>query len=284
MTSAFRFKRFVISFARLTRVWNLIIIAFAQYFTAAFLIDFRTVLDPRLFILSASTLMIAAAGYVINDYYDIKIDLINKPQRVVIGKSITRRYAILFHSVLSFLGVALGLLLSWKIAGVNFVSATVLWWYSNDLKRQPFIGNFVVALLTGIAIWLVDSLYKTGHMLIFTYASFAFFMTLIREIIKDMEDLKGDHSFGCQTLPIVWGMRKTKYAIYVILLIFLTAVILLNFYYENLPLNYFMLFLFVPLLWFVVRLVAADTKKDFAWLSGFCKIILLLGIFSMAFI
>lgn len=284
MGSAFMFKRFVVSFARLTRVWNLIIIALAQYLTAAFLIDFSTITDPRLFILSVSTVMIAAAGYIINDYYDIKIDLINKPQRVVIGKSITRRYAILFHTLLSMTGVFLGLFLSWKIAAVNFVSAAILWWYSNNLKRQPFIGNLVVALLTGVAIWLVDSLYKTGHLLIITYASFAFFMTLIREIIKDMEDLKGDQTFGCQTLPIVWGIRRTKYFIYFILVIFLSTVMGLNYYFENLPIHYFLLFLFVPMLWFVIRLVTADTKKDFNWLSGFCKIILVLGIFSMAFI
>lgn len=284
MASSFRFKRFVVSFARLTRVWNLVIIALAQYLTAAFLIDFKTVLDPRLFVLSLSTVLIAAGGYVINDYYDIKIDLINKPERVVIGKSITRRYAILFHTLLSFAGVFLGFLLSWKIAAVNFASATLLWWYSNNLKRQPFIGNFVVALLTGIAIWLVDSLYKTGHMLIITYASFAFFMTLVREIIKDMEDLKGDQTFGCQTLPIVWGMRKTKYFIYGVLAIFLLTVLAINYYYENLPVNYFILFLFLPLMWFLVRLIGADTKKDFAWLADFCKIILLLGILSMAFV
>ena len=284
MASNYRLKRFVISFARLTRVWNLIIIALAQYLTAAFLIDPQTILDPRLFILSASTVLIAAAGYIINDYYDIKIDLINKPERVVIGKSITRRYAILFHTLLSLAGVALGLILSWKIAAVNFACAALLWWYSNNLKRQPFIGNFVVALLTGVAIWLVDSLYKTGHMLIITYASFAFFITLIREIIKDMEDLKGDQTFGCQTLPIVWGMRKTKYFIYAILVIFVTTVLALNYYYENLPVAYFLLFLFGPLLWFLVRLISADTKKDFSWLSSFCKIILLLGILSMAFI
>lgn len=284
MLQTFRLKRFVVSFARLTRVWNLLIIALAQYFTAAFLIDIKTVLDPRLFVLSVSTIAIAAAGYVINDYYDIKIDLINKPQRVVIGKSITRRYAILFHTLLSLFGVFLGLLLSWKIAAVNFASASVLWWYSNNLKRQPFIGNLVVALLTGVAIWLVDSLYKTGHMVIVTYALFAFFMTLIREIIKDMEDLKGDHSFGCQTLPIVWGMRKTKYFIYGILATFGATVLLLNYYFANVPLSYLLLVLYVPLLWFLVRLVLADTKKDYTWLSAFCKIILLLGIFSMALI
>ena len=284
MGSNFRIKRFVISFARLTRVWNLIIIALAQYLTAAFLIDTRTVFDPRLFILSLSTVLIAAAGYIINDYYDIKIDLINKPERVVVGKSITRRYAILFHTLLSLAGVAFGLVLSWKIAAVNFACATILWWYSNNLKRQPFIGNFVVALLTGIAIWLVDSLYKTGHMLIITYASFAFFMTLIREIIKDMEDLKGDQTFGCQTLPIVWGIRKTKYFIYGIVSVFVMTVMALNYYYVRLPVDYFSLFLFIPLLWFLIRLLRADTKKDFNWLSGFCKIILLLGILSMPFI
>ncbi|MEX1240020.1 MAG: geranylgeranylglycerol-phosphate geranylgeranyltransferase [Cyclobacteriaceae bacterium] len=284
MASDFELKRFVISFARLTRVWNLIIIALAQYLTAAFLIDPATILDPRLFILSLSTVSIAAAGYVINDYYDIKIDLINKPERVVVGKSITRRYAILFHTLLSLAGVVLGLILSWKIAAVNFASAMLLWWYSNSLKRHPFIGNFVVALLTGIAIWLVDSLYKTGDMLIITYASFAFFITLIREIIKDMEDLKGDQTFGCQTLPIVWGMRRTKHFIYAILATFVLTVVALNHYYVNLPVNYFLLFLFIPLVWFLVRLIGADTKKDFTWLSGFCKIILLLGILSMAFI
>lgn len=284
MGSNFGLKRFVVSFARLTRVWNLIIIALAQYLTAAFLIDPGTILDPRLFILSLSTVLIAAAGYVINDYYDIKIDLINKPERVVVGKSITRRYAILFHTLLSLAGVVLGLILSWKIAAVNFASASLLWWYSNNLKRHPFIGNFVVALLTGIAIWLVDSLYKTGHMLIITYAIFAFFMTLIREIIKDMEDLKGDQTFGCQTLPIVWGMRKTKYFIYMILAVFVMTVMALNHFFVNLPVDYFLLFLFVPLLWFLVRLIGADTKKDFSWLSSFCKIILLLGILSMVFI
>ncbi len=284
MASTFRLKRFIVSFARLTRVWNLVIVALAQYLTAAFLIDLKTVLDPRLFILSASTVLIAAGGYIINDYYDIKIDLINKPQRVVIGKAITRRYAILFHTVLSIIGVILGLVLSWKIAVVNLVSATVLWWYSNYLKRQPFIGNLVVALLTGVAIWLVDSLYKTGHMLIVTYAGFAFFMTLIREIIKDMEDLKGDQTFGCQTLPIVWGMRRTKYVIYVIVVIFLAVVILVDYHFRNLPIHYFLLFLFPPMLWFIIRLITTDTKRDFSWLSRFCKIILLLGIFSMAFI
>jgi 4-hydroxybenzoate polyprenyltransferase len=277
-------KRFLVSFLRLTRVWNLLILAISQYFTAAMLISFSNILDWRLFLLVTSTCMIAAAGYIINDYYDIKIDLVNKPERVVIGQGITRRYAILLHTVLSILGVAIGLLLDWRIGAINLASAFLLWWYSNDLKRQPFIGNLVVALLTGMSIIIVDSLYQTGLAIIIIYASFAFFMTLIREIIKDMEDLKGDHSFGCRTLPIVWGFRKTKFMIYTIMVIFSLIVMMLDIFFVKLPLYYFIIFLFIPLLWLVYRLIYADTKKDFRWLSTFCKVIMLLGVFSMALV
>ena len=284
MSSLATSNQFVVSFLRLTRVWNLLILALAQYFTAVMLIDRANVFDLRFFLLAASTGLIAAGGYIINDYYDIKIDLVNKPERVVIGKGITRRYAILLHSVLSFLGLAIGVFLNLRIGAINFVSIFLLWWYSNDLKRQPFIGNVVVALLTALSILIVDALYRTGNSLIVIYASFAFFMTLIREIIKDMEDLKGDDTFGCRTLPIVWGIRKTKVLIYVIMCLFVITVIVLDKLHVVLPEFYFILFLFLPLLWLMYKLIVADTKKDFAQLSVFCKVILLLGVLSMAFV
>lgn len=274
-------KDFVGSLLKLTRFGNLIIIGLAQYFTAGFLVGVHTLNDIRLFLLSTSTILIAAAGYVINDYYDVKIDYINKPERVVIGKNITRRYAILFHVVLSGMGLLLGLYISWRIAALNVVSVFLLWLYSNSLKRLPFVGNFTVALLTGLSIWIVDVLYRTGSPLIVIYASFAFFITLVREIIKDMEDLKGDNTFGCKTLPIVWGLRRTKLVIYFILSVFSITVVVLNHFYKALPLEYYFIFLFIPLLWMVYRLVRADTKRDFTILSGFCKVIMLLGILSM---
>jgi 4-hydroxybenzoate polyprenyltransferase len=284
MTAPYRTKRFVVSFLRLTRAWNLFIIALSQYLTAAMLVGPETIYDWRLLVLSASTVLVAAGGYIINDYYDIKIDLVNKPERVVIGKGITRRYALLFHTMLSMAGVFIALLLNWRIAAINFASAFLLWWYSNDLKRHPFIGNFVVALLTGVAVMMVDALYTTGNFLIVSYAAFAFFMTLIREIIKDIEDLKGDDTFGCRTLPIVWGIRKTKFLIYGILAVFGATVLVLNFYFTKLPFQYFLIFLFPPLLLLLYRLITADTKKDFAWLSSFCKFIMLLGLLSLIFI
>lgn len=269
---------------RLTRFWNLTIIALAQYFAVIFFIDRNGLFDVRLFLLSASTVMIAAAGYIINDYYDVKIDLINKPERVVIGKGITRRFAILFHTVLSAVGVAIGLLLGWKVGAINFFSATLLWWYSNNLKRQPFIGNFSVALLTGLSIWIVNILYQVTNIEVVIYSLFAFFMTLIRELIKDMEDLKGDHSFGCKTLPILWGIRKSKYWVYGELAVFAIIVVMINDRYVVLPMYYFVIFLFIPLVLLLIRLIRADTVKDFYNLSQFCKMIMLLGILSMPFV
>ncbi|HZB13805.1 MAG TPA: geranylgeranylglycerol-phosphate geranylgeranyltransferase [Chryseolinea sp.] len=276
-------RSFVESLLKLTRFGNLLIIALSQYFTAGFLIGMHTLNDIHLFLLSLSTVLIAAGGYIINDYYDVKIDYINKPHRVVIGKSITRRYAILFHIALSAAGILVGFYLSWKIAAVNVFSVFLLWLYSNILKRLPFIGNFTVAFLTGLAILIVDLFYGTDNSLVVIYALFAFFMTLVREVIKDMEDLKGDNSFGCKTLPIVWGIRKTKILIYIILIVFACMVIVVNQFYSALPFKYHLIFLFVPLFWLFIRLIPADMKKDFTRLSIYCKVIMMLGILSMAF-
>ncbi len=269
---------------KLTRFWNLLIIGLAQYFVVGFLIPTQKVWDIRLLLLSASTVIIAAAGYIINDYYDVKIDLINKPERVVIGKEVARRYALLLHSLLSIIGVAIGFLLNWKIGVINFFSAFLLWWYSNDLKRQPFVGNFVVALLTGLSIFLVNLLYSVHQPLVTIYSLFAFAMTLVREIVKDMEDLKGDNTFGCKTLPIVWGIHKTKFFLYLLLLVFFLSAVAINLRFSQLPRYYFFVLLFAPLVLLLARLARADTKKDFYNLSQWCKVIMLLGIASMIFV
>ncbi len=269
---------------RLTRLWNLLIIGLAQYCTAYFLIAPETLGDLRLLSLAVSTMIIAAGGYSINDYYDVKIDLINKPERVVVGKTLKRRTVLLIHSLLSFTGTGLGFLLSWPIGLLNFCAAFLLWLYSNALKRLPFVGNFTVALLTGLAILAVNVLFTPLHILVLVYVLFAFFMTLIREIIKDMEDLKGDDTFGCRTLPIVWGLRNTKVFVYFIILLFFFTVIAIHFWLTRLPVIFFTGFLLIPMGILVAWLIRADTKKDYHYLSQFSKLIMLAGIFSMAFL
>ncbi|HWA33810.1 MAG TPA: geranylgeranylglycerol-phosphate geranylgeranyltransferase [Cyclobacteriaceae bacterium] len=269
------------SFLLITRFWNLLIIGVAQYFTAIFLIDQEKLYDARLLLLSVSTMIIAAAGYIINDYYDVKIDLINKPERVVIGKGMKRRYALFFHTILSVTGVVIGVALNWKIGILNFFCAFLLWLYSNALKREPFVGNFAVALLTGLSILIINILYPPMSIAIVIYALFAFFITLVREIIKDLEDLKGDDTFGCKTLPIVWGIRRTKAFIYILIILFSVTAVLLDIFVTPLPMSFFAWTLFLPMAALAGWLVRADTKRDFYQLSQFCKFIMIAGILSM---
>lgn len=269
---------------KVTRFWNLVIIAVAQIFTAYCLVGYFTVLHWKLYVLSISTTLIAAAGYIINDYYDVKIDLINKPDRVVVGKSMRRRYALFFHWVLSVLGVLLGFILDWKIGAINVFSGFLLWFYSNFLKRQPFAGNFSIALLTGLSVYQVAVLFDPFNKLIIAYSFFSFFITIIREIVKDMEDWKGDNTFGCETLPIVWGMRNTKNFIYAIIAVHLLAIVYLDDKFIDIDFWILVVFIFIPIAFLIFRLAKADTVKDFYYLSFYCKLILIAGIFSMLLI
>jgi 4-hydroxybenzoate polyprenyltransferase len=170
-----------------------------------------------------------------------------------------------------------------RLGFVNFVAAFWLWLYSNQLKRLPFVGNLSVAILTGLSICVLALYYGQNELLIYTYALFAFSLTLVREIIKDMEDLKGDATFGCQTLPIIWGVRRTKVLQYVLLAIFIVLLVAMAAEVDKLSLKNFFLLLILPVAYFIVRLVRADSRKEFAFLSLYCKLLMVAGVLSMMF-
>jgi 4-hydroxybenzoate polyprenyltransferase len=276
------------AFSRLVRVPNLTIIALCQYLTAIFLCGededyLKYLTDIRLLFLVLSTTMIAAAGYIINDYYDVKIDYINRPERVIIGRILKRRVAMAFHIFLSGSGVLIGLFLAPRIALLNVVAVFLLWLYSNQLKRLPFIGNVAVSLLIALAVGSVGFYYQNHQPVIYTYAFFAFGINLIREILKDMEDVKGDGAFGCRTLPIVWGVRKTKKFLYILTVIYAGSLFYFTTKVENPTLTVYFFGLLVPVSYLIYLLTKADTKKAFARLSFFCKLIMLGGMISMIF-
>jgi 4-hydroxybenzoate polyprenyltransferase len=279
-------SEFIKGFLRLVRVQNLLIVVGTQYLARVALIGpreqwLRLLLEPQLAILTLSTVCIAAAGYIINDYFDVKIDIINKPERVVIGRYLKRRWAITLHQVLNVVGCALGLLLSRWVLAVDVLAVSLLWFYSANLKRQPFIGNFVVALLTAFSLLIMAVYYRQNVDLLLVYASFSFIVTLVREIIKDMEDVRGDARYGCRTLPIIWGLRRTKQLLYVIIASFIMTLFLLADSLHNPRLGWIFLLLLIPVTWLVYRLVLADTRRDFAYLSNLCKLIMLMGVVSM---
>ncbi len=264
-------------------------VAFAQLMAAYFLIE-RTpqglpvLQDYRLYLLILATLLITAAGYMINDYYDVKIDYVNRPNEVIVGKGIKRRVVIFLHTIFNFTGIGLGVLVAPRIAIVNFVAAFLLWLYSNRLKREPFIGNLTVAFLTGLSVYLVAFYYQKNELLVLTYAIFAFFLNLIREILKDIEDRNGDRKHGCRTLPIVIGFRKTKQVIFIVALCFVSAILIITFEINKPELFYYFGGLGIAFVWFMRKIYLADRKDHFSQLSTWAKILMLVGTMSMAFL
>jgi 4-hydroxybenzoate polyprenyltransferase len=277
------------SLFKISRPVNLVIVAFAQFMTAYFLVGttrqgLPVYQDINLYLIVLSTVILAAAGYMINDYYDVKIDYINKPHEVIVGKSMRRRMVIFLHTLLNFSGIGIGLIVSPRIAIINFMAAFLLWIYSNYLKRLPFIGNFTVALLTGISLWMIGYYYQQSELLVLTYAIFAFFINLIREIIKDIEDRQGDRKHGCRTLPIVLGFRNTKKIIFVIAAIFVCAILVVTFKINNLLLFYYFGGMSLLFFIFMYKIYMADRKSHFTELSILSKLLMLTGILSMGFL
>ena len=273
-------------FVRLVLAQNLLIVVGTQYLARVALIGPREhwprlLLEPQLFVLTLSTICIAAAGYIINDYFDVKIDIVNKPERVVIGRYLKRRWAITLHQMLNVIGCLLGLLLSRWVFVVDVLSVSLLWFYSANLKRQPFIGNLVVAFLTALSLLVLAVYYRQNVELLLVYASFSAIVTLVREIIKDMEDVRGDARYGCRTLPIIWGLRRTKQFLYIIIASFIMTLFVLADSLHNPRLGWIFMLLLIPVTWLVYRLVWADTRRDFAYLSNLCKLIMLMGVVSM---
>lgn len=285
------FSAFTFGFLRLIRVQNLLIVVLTQFMARLFLVGprpdeqginhLRLLLDPSLWLLSLSTVCIAAAGYIINDYFDVKIDLVNKPQRVIIGRYLKRRVAMGVHQILNVIGCLIGFYLSKWIFLMDVVAVSLLWFYSAQFKRQPLTGNVVVSLLTALSLIVLAIYYRQNTDMLLIYALFSFGISLIREIIKDMQDIRGDARFGCRTLPIVWGLRRTKYVLYVLIGAFIISLFLIAGSLQNFRLTVIFLLLLIPIVWLIYRLVLADTRRDFGYLSNLCKLIMLLGIVSM---
>lgn len=282
----FTTRKYIEGFLRLIRIRNLLVIILTQYLTRILLVGPREewrilIADPRMFALCLSTVCIAAAGYIINDYFDVKIDIVNKPERVIIGRYLKRRVAMGAHQFLNIAGVLLGLLVGKWVFVVNVVCVTLLWFYSERYKRAPFIGNLLVSILTALSVIIVTIPYPENRHLVIIYALFSFFIALVREIIKDMEDVKGDEAHGCRTLPIVWGIRRTKLFLYFLIASFIVLLYMMAHSLDNRTLGWLFTILLIPISWLVYRLAFSDTRREFSRLSRLCKIIMLLGLGTM---
>jgi 4-hydroxybenzoate polyprenyltransferase len=302
------------SFLKLVRYPNLLFIALTQLGLHYLVIlpilrdaqVISTLNDLDIALLVLSTVLIAAGGYIINDYFDVQIDRVNKPDRVYIDRSIKRRWAIVLHQVFSGVAVAIGVYLAWKVGNIKlaFIQPIVvgfLWFYSTGYKKQPLTGNIVVSFLTGLVVLIVgiyqrdlfynpEAAYAAYAVFIrlFFYFVFAFLVSLMREIVKDMEDLEGDERFGCRTLPVMIGINKTKWVVYALAAVTFALVMYIEASRyaakDYLTIIYLLQTLQVPIGVVVWQLYVADSPKHFHRVSTLIKLLMLMGIFSMAYL
>jgi 4-hydroxybenzoate polyprenyltransferase len=261
------------------------------------------------FLVVLSTVLIAAAGYIINDYFDMKTDLINHPETVVVGKIIKRRMAIILHITFTFLGIIIGMYAALmtgylRLAIFHFVAAALLWFYSTNFKKQLLVGNIVVSVLTA-AVAFMPFVYEMGLLekvhpgfafmhkdvvlscfkITFIFSLFAFITSLAREMIKDMEDYKGDEATGGHTMPIVWGMHSSKLNVFfliVITVILLLFVIYNTFKFYRIVINVNTIYIFsgliIPLIVLALMTLNARESRQFKNASLLLKFIMLTGL------
>jgi 4-hydroxybenzoate polyprenyltransferase len=260
----------------------------------------------RFGLLVLATVLLAASGYVINNYFDVSIDRINKPENVVVGREVHRRTALLLHVIFTITGVFIGLFLAYISRKENYalmfiVIPGLLWYYSTTLKKQMLVGNLTIALLTALVPFVVVSLeFATlarvhGNAILHSEACstawfwtagvafFAFISTIMRELIKDMEDVEGDRETGCRTLPVEMGIDYSRSIVIILSIASIAALWLILLFVPQLRTSYitwgyFFLFLTVPYILLAFRTARAKTKRDFAFISRLSKIIMLMGI------
>jgi 4-hydroxybenzoate polyprenyltransferase len=259
-------------------------------------------------LLMISSVFIAAAGYIINDYFDLNIDLVNKPDKMVVDKVINRRWVLVWHWILSFIGIGLGFFID-RMTGVmllgfaNMACVMMLFIYSISLKKKLLSGNVLISLLTAWVILVItwcESRYflnairqyetvDVGKLtrLTFLYAGFAFVISLVREVIKDMQDIEGDRRYGCKTMPIVWGLNVSKVFVAVWLFVLIASLAIVQFYVLQfkwwISAVYTIVFVILPLLIVLKKLMKAQGSDDFKKLSDLVKLAMFTGIISMIF-
>jgi len=295
------------AFLGIIRFKNLLMIALTMLLTKYAIISFYqsnhslNTLETILLILSV--IFIAAGGYVVNDIIDFKADKINKPKKVFVEKTISSKTSWLLYIYFTLVGISIGVYLSFfktkPELSLYFIFIPIgLLLYSKYLKRLPVVGNILISILVPLVILLVylfDGLQSSFveeimsialKITLAQYMLFAFLTTLIRELIKDIEDINGDYALQMKTLPILFGVHRTKITVIVlslVLILFLIFVFKSSIYNENYLLTLLVLLGIIFKVFIINKIWISKSKKDFSEISNFIKLFMLLGILSMIY-
>jgi len=278
----------LLSLLSVVRGYNVLVLVVAQYLAALFIFSpyksLRIVLfDYKLFFIVLASVFIVSAGYIINNFYDVKADKINRPIKARLDQIVSQKTKLQIYFLFNFLGFLFGWLISWK-AGLFFaVYIFAIWLYSHKLKKHPFIGLISASVLTILPFFAIFVYYGNFSKIIFVHASFLFFVLLLRQLIKDLGSLRGAVANNYTTFPVKYGERKTrKLGIFFVLSTFVPAYILFN--YPSVGyMKYYFLISSIVLVFIGYFLWKSNLKRHYVLLHNILKMMLLAGVLSLLF-
>ena len=271
------------------RGYNVLMIVLAQYVTSIYILapylPVKEILfDVNLFMIVLASASAIASGYIINNFYDSDKDLINRPEKTMLDRLVSQRTKLTTYFVLNILSVFFASYVSFK--AVLFFSLYIfgIWFYSHKLKKYPFVGNFVAATLAVIPFFAVFIYYKNFDLVIFVHATFLFIIISMRELVKDLENLKGDLAQNYRTIPVLYGNLVSKKILTLLCLLALIPSYLLIFKYNIGNMGIFFYGSIIALFVFVIMLWKSNTKLHYILLHNILKFIIFAGVFSIALI
>lgn len=287
-------KLFLLKFFSLfsvVRGYNILVIVIAQYLTSIYILapnlPVREVLfDVNLLMLVLASSSAIASGYIINSFYDSEKDFINRPRKTMLDRLVSQRTKLSTYFVLNFLSVVFASYVSFKSVLFFSIYIFFLWFYSHKLKRYPFIGNITAAILAVIPFFAIFVHYGNFDIVIFVHATFLFLLIAMRELVKDLENLKGDLTHGYNTIPVVYGEQTSKWMLTALSVLTLVPIVLLitKFKQDIGYMDYYFYASILGLIVFLGVLWYSRVKVHYVILHNILKLAIVIGVFSIVLI
>lgn len=279
----------ILSFISVVRGYNILVLVIAQYLTSMFILApehplGQVLFDPNLFFLVLSTASVVAAGYIINNFYDSEKDLINRPQKTMLDRFVSQRTKLSVYFILNLAGIFFASYVSFRAVVFFSIYIFVIWFYSHRLKKILFVNNLVASVLTITPFFAVFVYYKNFETVIFVHATFLYLIIVMRELVKDLENMKGDLVQGYRTIPIVYGEKLSKSLLTGLAVLSSVPVYLLIRYFEIGRMDIFFYGVFFLLVIFLLILYFSKAKWQYLLLHNLLKLVIVAGVFSILLI
>jgi len=279
----------ILSLFSVVRGYNILILVIAQYLTSAIILapklPLRKVLfDANLFFLILSSATVIASGYIINNFYDSEKDLINRPKKTMLDRFVSQRTKLSVYFILNFAAVFFASYVSFRTVVFFSIYIFMIWLYSHRLKKILFLGNLVASILTMTPFFVVFVYYKNFETAIFIHATFLYLMIVMRELVKDLENLKGDLVLNYKTIPVVYGEKWSKFFLSVLTVIAIIPIRLLTTRFNTGLMDYYFYISLLLLIFFLFFLYFSSAKWQYLLLHNILKLIIVAGVFSILLI